>query len=77
MTRAGAQGRSSRARRVWAVLNIAAGLYLMVFGGFIVAVGEVDDSPGLGGLGLITMGIGAVIIFRTLQGRRRSRTASE
>lgn len=57
--------------RTWMILSIAAALFLMAFGSFVVAVGQADDSPGLGGLGLITGGIGVVILIRTLRARRQ------
>ena len=57
--------------RLWTVLTIAAGLFLLAFGAFVVSVGQADDSPGLGGLGLITMLIGFVLLVRLLRSRRR------
>lgn len=56
-----------RLGQVWRVLAVIAGAYLIAFGGFVVAVGQADDSPGLGGLGLITMLIGLVMGVRTLR----------
>lgn len=58
--------------RVWTVLSVLAGLYLIGFGGLVVMAGEADDSPGLGGLGLITAAIGATILIRLFWPRRRS-----
>ncbi|MHA7862556.1 hypothetical protein ACX1DX_14465 [Tessaracoccus sp. Y36] len=55
------------------VLSIAAGVFLVAFGGLVVMAGQADDSPGLGGLGLITVVIGAVLLVRTLQGHFRRR----
>ncbi|MBB1509586.1 hypothetical protein [Tessaracoccus sp. MC1756] len=59
--------------RWWRVLSIAAGSFLVVFGGLVVMAGQADDSPGLGGLGLITVAIGGVLLVRTLQGHFRRR----
>lgn len=50
--------------QVWGFLGTLAGLFLLCFGGFVVSVGQADDSPGLGGLGLITMVIGAGLWLR-------------
>ena len=63
---------STRASRIWLVLTIAAGVFLIAFGGFVMTVGQADDSPGLGGLGLITALIGVVMLIRRLAGERRS-----
>lgn len=49
-----------------------AGAYLIGFGGLITVAGEMDDSPGLGGLGLITAAIGVVMLIRVLWGRGRA-----
>ena len=53
--------------RWWRLLCVLAGLYLVVFGGFVVALGDADDSPGLGGLGLVTAIIGVVMTVRALR----------
>lgn len=53
--------------RLWTVLTILSGIFLMAFGGFVVMAGQADDSPGLGGLGLITGLIGLVMLTRTLR----------
>ncbi|WP_432559008.1 hypothetical protein [Granulicoccus sp. GXG6511] len=58
--------------RWWVVLSVLAGLYLVVFGGFVILLGEADDSPGFGGLGLITAVIGLVILVRLLLRGRTS-----
>lgn len=58
--------------RWWAVLTLLAGVFLMAFGAFVVLAGEADDSPGLGGLGLITGLIGLVMIIRTVLSLRRA-----
>ena len=60
------------AQRLWRILTILAGLFLTAFGGFVVTVGQADDSPGLGGLGLITAGIGVVMLVRAVRVRRSS-----
>jgi hypothetical protein len=56
-----------RRERIWRVLAVVAGAYLVLFGGFVVFAGEADDSPGLGGLGLITVAIGLGMLYRTLR----------
>ncbi|GAA4896659.1 hypothetical protein GCM10025789_13080 [Tessaracoccus lubricantis] len=56
--------------RAWLILSVAAGIYLVCFGGFVVMAGQADDSPGLGGLGLITVVIGAVLLVRVLRAAR-------
>ncbi len=58
--------------RLWLVLSVLAGLFLIGFGGFVVMAGQADDSPGLGGLGLITAIIGIVMLVRTLAAGRSS-----
>ncbi|MDO5498570.1 MAG: hypothetical protein Q4F67_02695 [Propionibacteriaceae bacterium] len=55
--------------RLWTVLGVLASIYLMAFGGLVIALGEADDSPGLGGLGLITAFIGVVMLVRTITHR--------
>lgn len=50
------------------VLAILAGVYLMGLGTLLVFAGEADDSPGLGGLGLLTGLIGLVWLVDTLRG---------
>ncbi len=57
----------ARSARIWRVLALVAGAYLVLFGGFVVFAGQADDSPGLGGLGLLTVAIGAGILYRTLR----------
>lgn len=57
----------ARSARIWRVLALVAGAYLVLFGGFVVSTGQADDSPGLGGLGLLTVAIGAGILYRTLR----------
>ena len=58
--------------RGWVALTALAGVFLMAFGAFVVLAGEADDSPGLGGLGLITGLIGLVMILRTVLSLRRA-----
>lgn len=58
--------------RTWRILAILAGIFLAAFGAFIVSIGQADDSPGLGGLGLITAGIGVVMLVRALRTRPAS-----
>jgi len=53
--------------RWWRLLGVLGGLYLVVFGGFVVALGGADDSPGLGGMGLVTAIIGVVMLVRVLR----------
>ena len=53
-------------------LSVLAGVFLMAFGAFVVLAGEADDSPGLGGLGLITGLIGLVMLIRTVLSLRRT-----
>ena len=55
---------------MWKALNIVAGLFLIAFGGFVMSIGQADDSPGLGGLGLITLAIGVVMGFKAALGPR-------
>lgn len=55
--------------RLWLALSVLAGLFLI---GFVVMAGQADDSPGLGGLGLITAIIGIVMLVRTLAAGRSS-----
>ena len=61
---------SNRGGRVWWVLTILAGVFLIAFGGLVVGFGQADDSPGLGGLGLITATIGLVMLVRVVLARR-------
>ena len=56
----------ARPQRVWTALAVLAGVFLVAFGGFVMTVGQADDSPGLGGLGLITPIIGLVLAGRAL-----------
>ena len=62
-----------RPSRTWTVLSVVAGLFLIAFGGWVVMLGQADDSPGLGGLGLITASIGLVMLVRLLLRGRRVR----
>lgn len=62
----------TRGERMWTVLSVVAGLFLMGFGALVVVAGEADDSPGLGGLGLITAAIGVGMLLRLLVRRRRN-----
>lgn len=62
--------------RIWRILTILAGLFLTAFGAFVVAAGQADDSPGLGGLGLITVGIGLVMLVRAIRPARGNPPAS-
>lgn len=55
--------------RTWSILSAAAGVFLIAFGALVVMLGQADDSPGLGGLGLITALIGLVMLVRLLRGR--------
>ena len=57
---------------LWRVLAVLAGVYLTGFGALVMWAGEADDSPGLGGLGLITALIGVVMLVRQSWPRRTS-----
>lgn len=59
--------------RLWTALKLIAGVFLCAFGGFVMSVGQADDSPGLGGLGLITVAIGLVMLVVTLRAVLRGR----
>ncbi len=52
----------------WLLIAVAAAV---AFGVVLLYLGELDDSPGLGGIGLILM-VGAVILVvrQALKGRR-------
>ena len=66
------EGRRDRMRRFRAFTT---GVVLVVLGTWLVTLGEADDSPGLGGLGIITALIGLVMALRTaLASRRGNRT---
>lgn len=54
----------------WTVLSVLAGLLVVAVGAMVTWAGHVDDSPGLGGLGLINALVGVVIVVRTLLARR-------
>lgn len=54
----------------WTVLSVLAGLLVVAVGAMVTWAGQVDDSPGLGGLGLINALVGVVIVVRTLLARR-------
>lgn len=71
MTDAQSPTGARRAERAWRVLTVLAGLFLVAFGGVVVLAGEADDSPGLGGLGLITALIGAAMLVRTVRANGR------
>lgn len=58
---------AKRPSRLWGVLTVVAGLYLVAFGGFVMSVGQADDSPGLGALGLTAAVIGIVMGVRALR----------
>ncbi|MGO4956180.1 hypothetical protein ACTQ49_02725 [Luteococcus sp. Sow4_B9] len=51
--------------RAWAVICGFAGVYLVALGGLLAFFGQHDDSPGLGGLGLINAIIGIGVLART------------
>lgn len=53
--------------RVWRALTLLAAVFLVAFGAVIVRAGDLDDSPGLGGLGLVTAVIGLVMGVRALR----------
>ena len=55
----------------WTVLSVLAGLLVVVVGAMVTWAGQVDDSPGLGGLGLINALVGVVIVVRAPLARRR------
>lgn len=60
--------------RLWTILSALAGVYLVAFGALVVSLGQADDSPGLGGLGLITAVIGVMMLVRLgLEHRGRNR----
>ena len=62
--------RRCRSLRAWSVLTVLAGIFLIPVGALLVAVGHADDSPGLGGMGLIRASIGLVMVIRVLVARR-------
>lgn len=68
--RPGGIARRHRFPRARAALNVLAGLFLIPLGVLLVAVGQSDDSPGLGGIGWITALIGVVMLLRVLVKRR-------
>ena len=43
---------------MWRALTLLAAVFLVAFGAVVVRAGDLDDSPGLGGLGLVTAVIG-------------------
>lgn len=52
---------------------LLSGLFLMGVGVLLVSAGQADDSPGLGGLGMINGLIGVVMVARQLMALRRPR----
>ncbi|WP_420174395.1 hypothetical protein [Luteococcus sp. OSA5] len=54
--------------RAWTVAQGFAAVYLIGLGALLVVFGQADDSPGLGGLGLINAVIGVVMLVRTVRG---------
>lgn len=68
----GGDGRpSGRPATWWTILCLLARLHLIGLGALVMSVGQSDDSPGLGGLGLVNAAIGLVALVRAVQGRRR------
>ena len=61
------------ASRWWVVAVLLSGLFLMGVGVLLVSAGQADDSPGLGGLGMINGLIGVVMVARQLMALRRPR----
>ena len=55
---------------LWTVLTLLATVLLVGVGLLLVAVGQSDDSPGLGGLGLLNALVGVVMAVRRLTGAR-------
>lgn len=49
--------------------TLAAAVFLVLLGVLLVSLGQADDSPGLGGLGLLTALIGVVMAVRHLRAR--------
>jgi hypothetical protein len=40
---------------------------LPAFGGVLMVLGELDDSPGLGGIGLMFIGLSVYLNFRSIK----------
>ena len=63
-------GPAGGAARAWRALTLLAAVFLVAFGAVVVRAGDLDDSPGLGGSGLVTAVIGLVMGVRALRRAR-------
>lgn len=68
---ASAVGVPARPPLWWTVLSVFAAVLLVGVGALVMAAGEADDSPGLGGLGLLNALVGLVIGVRAVSAARR------
>ncbi|GAA1391701.1 hypothetical protein [Luteococcus peritonei] len=59
-------GISERHPVAWTGATLLAATFLVAVGLMLVAFGQADDSPGLGGLGLVNAAIGVVMAWRRL-----------
>ncbi|WIM67291.1 hypothetical protein QP027_09280 [Corynebacterium breve] len=59
------------------IVRFALGVLLIVTAGVIVYLGEIDDSPGLGGIGLILGLVAAAMCVKAVLAYRRAHRSEQ